>query len=195
MSKQSERSDRGVRLPTPPPGYRRPRPLRQSMPLLLLGSLILTTGALVGSLVLFSMFDTSKDVGVIQAPFWLMVLFGLVFTAVCHEGIHGLVYRYFGYEVAYGLTNGGFYTAAPSQIHTREESIWVAAAPLLILTLVGLLFVSAPSNSVGYVGVTVLVLNTSGSVADLEQLWRLIVLPTGTLVCDADATYIYLPAE
>jgi hypothetical protein len=162
---------------------------------LLLGSLVLTIGALVGSSAFFTAFHTGRDAGFIQAPFWLMILFGLVFTAVSHEGIHGLAYRYFGYEVEYGFANGGFYTAAPRQIHTREESIWITVAPVVILTLVGLLLLVAPSNSLAYVGLTVLVLNTSGSVADLEQLWRLLVLPPGTLVCDADATYIYLPAE
>ncbi len=195
MTTESPSSNGGVWIPTPPPGYSRPRPLGQSALVLLLGSIVLTTGALAGSVVLFAVLDTGADAELVQAPFWLMVLSGLVFTALCHEGIHGLVYRYFGYEVEYGFANGGLYTAAPGQIHTREESVWITAAPVLVLTLVGLLFLLVPSNSLGYVGITVLVLNTSGSVADLEQLCRLLVLPTGTLVCDADATYIYVPRD
>jgi hypothetical protein len=162
---------------------------------LLLGSLLLTIGALVGSLALFAIFETGGEVELIRAPFWLMILFGLVFTAVSHEGIHGFAYQYFGYTVEYGFANGGFYTAAPRQIHTRKESIWVTVAPFALLTAVGLLLLFTSSNSLGYVGLTVLILNTSGSVADLEQLWRLLALPPDTLVCDADATYIYLPAE
>ncbi|WP_436900570.1 DUF3267 domain-containing protein [Halovenus halobia] len=195
MTTESPSSEGEVWIPAPPPGYSSPRPLGQSMLVLLLGSLVLTTGALLGSIVLFAVLDTGTDAGIIQAPFWAMVLFGLVFTALCHEGIHGLVYRYFGYEVEYGFASGGLYTAAPGQIHTREESVWITAAPVVTLTLVGLLFLLAPSNSLGYVGVTVLVLNTSGSVADIEQLSRLLALPTGTLVCDADATYIYVPTD
>jgi hypothetical protein len=165
------------------------------MLVLLLGSVILTTGALIGSFALFTAIDTGEDAGFIRAPFWVMILFGIVFTAICHEGIHGLAYRYFGYDVEYGFADGGFYTAAPQQIHTREESLWITVAPLLVLTVVGLFLLALPSTSLGYVSLTVLVLNTSGSIADLEQLWRLLVLPSGTLICDADATYIYLPAE
>jgi hypothetical protein len=196
MASQStdSRNDESV-LPTPPPGYRRPRPLGQSMLVILLGSLVLTTGALVGSLTLFTALDASGDVGLIQAPIWLVILFGVGFTIVSHEGIHGLTYRYFGYGVEYGFTNGGFYTAAVGQIHTREESIWVAVAPVVVLTVVGILLLVVPSDSLRFVGLIVLVLNTSGSIADLEQLCRLLALPSGTLVCDADATYIYLPAD
>jgi hypothetical protein len=191
----SQSSDGGVRLPTPPPGYGRPRPLRQSAVVLFVGGVVLTIGALFGSLALFAALDAGRDAGFIRAPPWLMVAFGLVFTAVAHEGIHGLAYRYFGYEVEYGFVDGGFYTAAPGQIHTRAESIRITAAPLLILTPFGLLCLAVPSSSLGVLGLTALVLNTSGSIADLEQLWRLLVLPSGTLICDADATYIYLPAE
>lgn len=194
MTSESHPSE-GFGLPTPPPGYSRPRPLRQSTAVLLLGSVVLTIGALFGSVALYSALDTGRDVAFVQAPTWVLLVFGLVFTAVCHEGIHGAVYRHFGYEVEHGLVSGGFYTAAPRQIHTREESLWITVAPVLILTLVGLVFLLVPSNSLGIVGMTVLVLNTSGSVADIEQLCRLLALPDGTLLCDADATYAYLPAE
>lgn len=194
MASESQRSA-GAGIPTPPPGYSSPRPLPQSMVVLLVGSFVLTVGALFGAAALYSVLGGSRDVALVRAPGWLVLLFGLAFTAVCHEGIHGLAYRYFGYEVEYGFASGGLYTAAPRQIHTREESILITVAPVLSLTVVGLVCLLVPSHSLGIVGVSVLVLNTSGSIADLEQLCRLLGLPNGTLLCDADATYAYLPAE
>ncbi|MXR53140.1 hypothetical protein GRX03_16220 [Halovenus sp. WSH3] len=126
---------------------------------------------------------------------WLPPLAGLVLTVLFHEGTHGLAYRYFGYDIEYGVSWNGFYTAAPGQLHGKLESIAIAAAPLVLVTPVGVAYLFAPIQPLAQVGLYLLVLNTAGSIADLEQIGRLLALPRETLLCDGDQTYIYLPVE
>lgn len=181
-------------VPDPPQGFTGPRRLGQSSLILTIGGAVLT---LVAGIAFFSLYTTVQR-GVIDwtaGPFtlWIPPVAGIVLTVLFHEGIHGLAYRYFGYDIEYGLSWNGFYRAAPGQLHTKWESIWITVAPLLVVTPIGLLYLLSPVQPLAQVGLYLLVLNTAGSIADLEQVGRLLGVPSGTLICDGAETYIYLP--
>lgn len=180
--------------PDPPPGFAGPHRLGQSSLVLTVGGVVLT---LVAGVAFFTLYTTLQP-GVIDwatgpIRLWLPPLAGIALTVLLHEGTHGLAYRYFGYEIEYGISWGGFYTAAPGQLHSKWESLWITVAPLLVVTPVGLLYLFAPVQPLAQIGLYLLVLNTAGSIADLEQIGRLLGLPDGTLICDGAETYIYLP--
>lgn len=132
------------------------------------------------------------------------VQFGVVFvgslagTVVLHELVHGLAYRLLGFRVSFGtaLRMGAFYTAVFEQFQSRRELAVAVAAPLAVLTPVGVLLLLVPGAHVPFVWFA-LVVNTGGAVGDLFVLWRLRQLPAGTLFYDVDAytSYVYDPAE
>ena len=181
-------------VPDPPQGFTAPRRLGQSSLILTIGGAVLT---LVAGVAFFSLYTTVQPGGIDWAAgpitLWIPPVAGIVLTVLFHEGIHGLAYRHFGYEIEYGLSWDGFYTAAPGQLHSKRESIWITVAPLLVVTPLGLLYLFSPAQPLAQVGLYLLVLNTAGSIADLEQVGRLLGVPSGTLICDGSETYIYLP--
>lgn len=196
MAEMSTRPTSTRVAPDPPEGFAGPRRLGHSSLVLTVGGVVL---ALVSGFAFFRLYTTlqPETAGWAADPvsLWLPPLAGLALTVLFHEGTHGLAYRYFGYEIDYGFSWSGFYTAAPGQLHGKWESIWIAVAPLLAVTPVGLLYLFAPLQPLAQVGLYLLVLNTAGSIADLEQIGRLLGVPDGTLICDGDETYIYLPAD
>jgi len=185
-------------IPAPPDGYARPYRLAHSWVLLFVVGTVLGIVALFVALSLSPLFQSGRSVGPVEPGSLLLVfLAGIAGTVVLHELIHGLVYRYYGYEVSFAADplRGTFTTAARGQLHTRTEAIWIALAPLLGLTPVALVFVAIPVQDLSLIGVLMFVINTSGSIVDLDLVRRLRSVPEGTLLCDGDATYVYEPLE
>jgi len=185
-------------IPAPPEGYAHPYRLTQSWLLLSVGGVVLGLGAVAAGLSLSPWFPATGSEASITPSLAVLILGGaILLTVLCHELVHGLVYRYYGYEVRYSADalRGTFTTAAPRQFHTRGEAIWIALAPLLVITPLALALVATPVLELSLFGVVVLVVNSSGSVADLHLGWRLRSLPGESLLCDGDATYVYEPLQ
>ena len=185
-------------IPAPPQGYGTPYPLQQSWAVLSIGGTLLGLAALFTGLGLSPAFPAGPTAGrIAPGTAWLLFLGGIGGTVVGHELVHGLAYRYYGYDVSFtaDLLNGTFTTAARGQLHTRAEAIRIALMPLLTVTPVALVLVVAPSLELSLLGVVVLTVNVAGSVSDLLLIWRLRSLPARSLLCDGDATYVYEPAD
>lgn len=183
-------------IPAPPEGYARPYRLGQSWLLLSVAGVVLGLGAVAAGLSLSPWFPASGSESSLTSRLAVLILGGgVVATVLSHELVHGLAYRFYGYEVSYSADalRGTFTTAAPGQFHTRREAIRIALAPLLLLTPLALALVVAPVLELSLFGLVVLVVNCSGSVADLHLGWRLRSLPGESLLCDGDATYVYEP--
>jgi len=199
-------------LPETPDGYAEPVEFRYPMVVLVAIAAVLTVAALVafGSLLRIGQGDALPALFGYEATadgftFSIPIALGLVFVAtvavvtVLHELLHGLVFRWQGYDVSYGFVPqmGAFYAAAFHQFQLCEETRLVALAPLFVLDvlLVPLLFVPIPMLAVAaFFG---LVLNTAGSAGDLYIVWRLGRYPPGTLSYDADIRhmYVFVPEE
>lgn len=128
--------------------------------------------------------------------FGTVFVVSLVGTVVLHELVHGLAFRALGFRVSFGVAPrlGAFYTAIFEQFQTRRQLAVAVAAPLAVLTPLGVALLLVPGPHVPFVWFG-LVLNTGGAVGDLFVLWRLRGLPPGTLFYDVDAytSYIYEP--
>jgi hypothetical protein len=198
--------------PPAPDGYAAPDEFSYPTAVLLIGSTVLglVSMALVGTLLsaihgpaLFAaLFDVTvdgetttfaMDLTAIAVP----VLLALVVTVVAHEWLHGLVFRYYGYDVSYGFvpSMGAFYAAAFEQFHDRDELLRIGLAPLVVITAVCLPLLAVPISSVAMTAALVLVVNTAGAVGDLYLAWRLWRLPPNTLMHDVDIrhSYVYEP--
>lgn len=210
----SEHDHSDTLLPATPDGYEDPHEFRYSLPVLLVGILLLLFPSLFlfgnllwyaqGPLALESLFglETSGD-----GAFEFSVSMGLVLVffasigavTVLHELVHGLVYRLLGYTVSYGVAPhlGAFYACAFHQFHTRRHDLLVGIAPLVVLDLLlaPLLFVPVPA--LAFSAFVALLFNTLGAVGDLYLLGHLLRMPAGTLLYDSDIrhSYVYYPSS
>ncbi|ELY60548.1 hypothetical protein C491_04600 [Natronococcus amylolyticus DSM 10524] len=199
---------RAPELPPTPDGYADPYEFRYPTVGLLVGSSVLgivSSVALVALLTLvhgpemFTFYEVTvdgetttfaMDLTAIAVPF----LAALVVTTVVHELLHGVVFRFYGYDVTYGVapSMGAFYAAAFGQFQRRAELLRVGLAPLVGITAVCFPLVFVPVPIVALTAAFVLVLNTAGAIGDLYATWRLRGLPEGALLYDVDIRYSYV---
>jgi len=199
-------------LPSKPDEYDEPYVFRYPVVALLIGSGILgivSSVALVALLTVvhgpevFTFYEVTvdgetttfaMDLTAIAVPF----LAALVVTTVVHELLHGIVFRFYGYDVSYGVAPamGAFYAAAFGQFQKRAELLRVGLAPLVGITAVCIPLLFVPVPIVALTAAFVLVLNTAGAIGDLYATWRLWRLPEGTLLYDVDIrrSYVYEPS-
>lgn len=201
-----------ARPPGPPPapdGYADPYEFRYPTAVLLIGSGILGIVSAVvfaGFLTLirgpevFATFyevtvdgDTTTyamDLTVVAVPFFV----ALLSTAVVHELIHGVVFRWYGHDVTYGAvpSMGAFYAAAFGEFQQRNELLRVALAPLVVITTVCVPLLVVPVPIVAITAVFVLILNTAGAIGDLYATWRFWRMPPKTLMYDVDVRHSYV---
>jgi hypothetical protein len=113
---------------------------------------------------------------------------------LAHEGIHGLAIHWVGHRARYGfkVSKGVFYATADSALFRRSEFLVVALAPLVVITLVGLILLVFASDALAfYIGLLVL-LNASGAIGDLWMSAVVLRYPPNILVRDeADSIRIY----
>lgn len=197
VASNGQRTPEGT-IPAPPDGYARPYRLGHPWLLLFVAGSFLGVGALLAGLSLSPVFGSgAAGDRVSLASLGLVFALGVLGTVLTHELLHGLGYRYYGYDVSFSAQplRGTFTTAARGQLHTRQEAVRIALAPVCLLTPVSLALVAAPVQELSLIGLLALVVNTSGSIADLHLVWRLRSVPLKTLLCDANATYVYEPRD
>ncbi len=123
----------------------------------------------------------------------------IVITVIVHELIHGLTYQLLGYRVNYGtnLRLLAAYAAAFKQFQQRNHNLFVALAPLFVLTILLVPLLTIQNTWVVLIAFTAILFNCSGAVGDLYLSWRLLRLPPTTLMYDVDETtmLIYLPPK
>ena len=128
-------------------------------------------------------------------PWWLWLMLIFLISIPLHEFIHGLAIRRAGHKPRYGmmLSKGAFYATADNALFWRDDFIFIALAPLIGITLLGLLLVYVlPDTLAYYVGLGV-VFNAANSIGDLWMTAVVCRYPPTTLVRDeADSIRIYV---
>jgi hypothetical protein len=204
----------GPSQPPSPSGYADPYEFEYPTTVLLIGSALLTvaSAAAFGVLLLLvqgpevlseyvrvAVDGDATTVSVDLTAVALTFLAALVVTVVGHELLHGLAFRFYGYNVTYGVvvTMGAFYAAAIGQFQRRDELIRVGLAPLVVITALFVPLLAVPVPTVAIAAAFVLLLNTAGAIGDLYAVWRLGRMPTGTVMYDVDIhhSYVYEPLE
>ena len=125
------------------------------------------------------------------------VVIALVLVMLIHELVHGLFYwRFAGQRPTFGIKGLGVYVAAPAEFYfPRNQYLVVGIAPLVLLTLAGLLLVTI----VPVVFVPILILfvafNAAGAAGDLLMAARLLFYSPDTLMQDNDSGVIVYGLE
>jgi len=132
----------------------------------------------------------------------ILKLFGWVALAsvlvvIIHEAIHGVFFWLFtGSRPVFAFKGACAYAAAPGWYLPRGAYMFTGIAPLVILSLAGLVVLAAAPASWLTLITLALVINASGSVGDLAAVIWLARQPASCLAQDfGDRIEIYLPLE
>ncbi len=127
--------------------------------------------------------------------FFVMIA-SLILMIIVHEAVHGLFMRLYGarprFDILWHL--GAAYATAPGYAFTRNQFIVIALAPLLGLSIVGvLLFAVLPPGL--WLGLLIfLIFNVSGAVGDLWMTALCLRYPPSTMIMDEqDGIRVFVP--
>lgn len=132
--------------------------------------------------------------GQIEIPWWLGTIAVFVIVLPLHEVIHGLGIQLCGHQARYGvkLNLGVLYATAEQALFRRNEYLFVALAPLLVITVIGMALVIVLPTSIGYYVSIGVALNAGGAIGDLWSVVILLRYPATALVRDeGDGFRIY----
>jgi hypothetical protein len=185
-----------------PPGYAEAYALRVSQrrswpPLLALtlAALLGSGGALFGALAAYHAAGAPLVLGALPDEMPRLLGYALVLAVLpLHEWVHGWMIRRGGHAPRYGLKWYALYTTADSAYFRREEYLRVLLAPLLIITLGGMVILPfLPLEPALWIALAVVV-NASGAGGDL---WMALVTrrcdPAALIRDEADGMRVYLP--
>jgi hypothetical protein len=120
----------------------------------------------------------------------------LVLVMLIHELVHGMFYwRFAGRRPTLGIKGLGVYVAAPTEVYfPRNQYLVVGIAPLVLLTLAGLLLVIIVPVAVVRILTLFVALNAAGAAGDLLMVARLLSYSPDTLMQDSgSAVIVYGP--
>ena len=117
-----------------------------------------------------------------------MVAFHIVVLPL-HEAIHGLAFAFWGGKPYFGTKLPfALYCGAKNQLFRRNQYLVVGLAPLVIITLAGVVFTLllpglAAYTLLGTVG------NFAGGAGDVWVAWRILRQPAHILIEDTESGY------
>lgn len=125
--------------------------------------------------------------------FLLLALIVLAMMVVLHEGLHGLMFWHFtGDRPTFGFKGLYAYAAAPSWYLPRNQHLVVALAPLLVITLGGLLLVALLPEAAVLPIIAIVALNAGGAIGDiLVALWLLRIDAAALIQDTGDAITVF----
>jgi len=135
--------------------------------------------------------DAGPDV-----PFWLTLII-IVLVLPLHELIHGAAILGCGYRPRFGmmLSKGVLYATADDALFTRRQYIVVALAPLVVISLLGVLLIGLLPTGWWWTIALAVIMNNGSAIGDLWAAYIVRPYPAASLVRDtADGFIIYSPS-
>jgi Putative zincin peptidase len=164
----------------------------QLRPLALLSLLLLLIGGVFFGLLTFAAYTRQNHTGIGGGGLllWLVInIVGYILILPLHEVIHAAAFTlwggkpYFGARLPYAL-----YCGAKDQLFHRDQYLVVGLAPLVVITLAGIIFTLVSPALASYT-IFATAGNISGSAGDLWAVRRLLRQPHSILVEDTEAGY------
>ena len=124
----------------------------------------------------------------------IAVIVVLVATFGLHEALHGLAIHWFGHKPRFGiaLDKGVMYATTDNALFPRNQFVAIALAPLVVMTLAGMILMILLPDRLAYYAGLVVVLNAAGAIGDLWMSAEVLRYSPDTLVRDeADGIRIY----
>ncbi len=127
----------------------------------------------------------------------LLVVVTMTVAVILHEMVHGLFFWLFArHRPEFGIGPGYAYAAMPDWYYPRGLYLVVGLAPLVLLTLLGLLVSAfAPIYMLGWLLVG-MVTNSGGAIGDMYICWRIASEKPAALIKDTgDGFQLYRKGE
>jgi hypothetical protein len=127
--------------------------------------------------------------------FALAVLLGSIGL---HEGLHAVAGRWYGADISFTLTPLGPACLWSGTVLTRRALIVITAAPLVIITLLAILWGLFDSGVLFFAGSILLAFHTPVAGGDLAQIGRRLYHPPGTkfyIANETGALWVYHPTD
>jgi len=136
----------------------------------------------------------------IVLPFQLIVdaIVALVLVMLIHELVHGIFFwRFAGQRPTFGIKGLYVYAAAPSEVYfPRNQYLIVGIAPLVLLTLVGLLLMVIVPVVVVPILILFIAFNAAGAASDLVMaVWLLSYSPDTFMQDSGTSVIVYGPEK
>lgn len=195
---------------TLPPNYRRARTFDLKSTPRLLALNLLGLGLLVLCLWLFGRFVlwvrpadgiqilVFKIADARDGLRWTGVLLLIsVLMVVVHEGLHGVFFWYFTRQRPHFAFKGAYaYAAAPGWYLPRNQYLITALAPLVVITLLGMIGLAQFPSAWVLPTLLLMSFNASGAVGDLWVALGLLRQPAACLALDqGDAATLFVPED
>lgn len=121
---------------------------------------------------------------------WIVInVVGYVVILPIHELIHGLVFSFWGGKPYYGAKLPfALYCGAKNQVFQRNQYLVVGLAPLVVITLAGIIFTLLSPVLASYT-LFATVGNFSGAAGDVWVAARILRQPTSVLVEDTETGF------
>jgi len=130
----------------------------------------------------FSFEFSSVPSMIISIGEFLAVIF---LVLILHEAIHAIFFWFFsGEKPVIGFKGFYAYAAMPGWYFPRNQYILIGIAPLVAITLIGILFLAILPVTTLHLVLVGLVLNISGAVGDLFVVLWLLTKPVTALALD-----------
>ncbi len=167
----------------------------QLRPLALLSLLLLVIGAIFFGLLTYAAYtlQTHSNPGIKGGGsllLWIVInIIGYILILPIHELVHAAAFvlwggkPYFGTKLPYAL-----YCGAKHQLFHRNQYLVVGLAPLVLITLVGIIFTLISPALASYT-IFATVGNVSGAAGDVWVVRKLLRRPRSILVEDTEAGY------
>ena len=133
-------------------------------------------------------------------PSFLIAVFQLILTIVLvlvfHEAIHAFFFWIFsGEKPKVGFKGSYAFAAMPGWYFPRNQYLLIGIAPLLVVSIIGVLLMVVVPESMLNMVLVALVLNTSGAIGDLIVVVWLLAKPRHTYALDQiDSIVFYVPS-
>ena len=121
----------------------------------------------------------------------------IILVLIVHEAIHAAFFWIFsGQTPVVGFKGAYAYAAMPGWYFPRNQYLVIGIAPLILITLIGLLLLAVVPVSILNLVLVALVINTSGAVGDLFVVIWLLTKPVETLALDqVDTIEFFVPSS
>lgn len=167
----------------------------QLRPLALLSLLMLIIGALFFvALTIVSILARGHglqiNAGIGGILLWLLInVIAYIVVLPLHEAVHGLAFAFWGGKPYFGTKLPlALYCGAKNQLFRRDHYLVVGLAPLVVITLAGIVFTLLAPNAASYT-LFATIGNFSGAAGDLMVALRLLRQPPHILIEDTATGY------
>lgn len=111
-----------------------------------------------------------------------------------HEWIHGLTISYYGHRPRYGFKWSVLFATSDGALFRRREFLWIALAPLLYITLIGLvLLLFLPGDLASWIALG-MTINAAGAIGDIWMSMVALRFDSAILIRDEeDSMRIFAP--